>query len=112
MWSYVTFQIFDKIEEIANPLYGPNTALYRNYYCTERIESIEGKPANDDDYTYTSYYWDTINAFEMSGTLVLTDLDLETRPCRKFWNHFPEPALAQRDFAGNESMFYSLLAMA
>ncbi|GFO36086.1 alpha-2-macroglobulin-like protein [Plakobranchus ocellatus] len=79
-------KIFDKIGEFSSSYYGPNTMLYGNDYdyCKERMESIEGLLEQEDGYwQYKSEYVDSLEAFKVSGSLVLTNLDLETRPCRQ-----------------------------
>lgn len=80
-------KVFEKIEELSNIPYGLNSATYGDEYdyCEERIKNLQvDKSEADDSYWhYSSPYVDAIEAFKLSNMMVLTNLDLETRPCKQ-----------------------------
>ncbi|GFO03042.1 murinoglobulin-2 [Plakobranchus ocellatus] len=65
-------KIFDKMEELTHPRYGPNTHLYKNYdddHCLEQVKS-EGVTVNkSEEWRYTSLYVDSIEAFRVRFSL-------------------------------------------
>ncbi|CAL1538258.1 unnamed protein product [Lymnaea stagnalis] len=73
--------IFQKIEEfnvVTSDYY------YDNSYCEKRMKKIEANENQDENFSfwhYSSPYVDAIQAFVSSGFTVLTNLQLETRPC-------------------------------
>ncbi|GFO05742.1 alpha-2-macroglobulin-like protein, partial [Plakobranchus ocellatus] len=78
--------IFDKIGEYTNTWYGLNTPLYEDDYkhCLGRMSKIEGGVVpGDQRWQYSSKYVDALEAFKIPGSLVVTDIDLESRPCRR-----------------------------
>ncbi|GFO36722.1 alpha 2 macroglobulin [Plakobranchus ocellatus] len=81
-----TAKIFDNIGEYTNPWYGPNTRLYEDdyKYCLGKMKKGEGGVMpGDERWRYLSEYVDALEAFKISGSLVMTDRHLESRPCRR-----------------------------
>ncbi|GFN97895.1 hypothetical protein PoB_002440100, partial [Plakobranchus ocellatus] len=81
-------KMLDKIGEFKNYEDRPNTDLYEieneNKYCMNRLKNIYGLSAADDDsWKFKSLYVDSVEAFKRSNSLILTDLDLQIRPCRR-----------------------------
>ncbi|GFN83078.1 alpha-2-macroglobulin-like protein [Plakobranchus ocellatus] len=70
-------KIVDTIKEFTNPHRGPNTIIYEDTkgYCRKRakVKAENFLPLE---------HVDAMEAFKKAGSLVLTDLNLETRPCK------------------------------
>ncbi|GFO17479.1 alpha-2-macroglobulin-like protein [Plakobranchus ocellatus] len=100
--------IFDKIGEYTHPWYGPNSIIYGDDYgyCTEQIKKRKGiiKPG-DERWQYSSEYVDSFQAFKMSGSLVMTDRHVETRPCRRFEDFKPPPEVPEEENFMDEETF-------
>ncbi|GFS07416.1 alpha-2-macroglobulin-like protein [Elysia marginata] len=80
-------QVFKKISELSNVPYGLNSATYGDEYeyCEERIKNVEAQnpEVEEDFWHYSSSYVDALEAFKLSNMMVLTNLQLETRPCSR-----------------------------
>ncbi|GFO36288.1 alpha-2-macroglobulin-like protein [Plakobranchus ocellatus] len=98
-------KMLDKIGEFKNYRFRPNTDLYENEndYCTDRLKKNHGPGVTDGaSWKFNSLYVDSVEAFKLSTSLVLTDLDLQTRPCRKLK---PDISARRRD---SETLIYSI----
>ncbi|BFZ02236.1 hypothetical protein BsWGS_05276 [Bradybaena similaris] len=74
-------QVFKKIEEFSTGLFDDVSIPYqRDDYCERRVRKL-GVTEEIHYTTYTSPFVDAMQAFKSSGFLVLSNLNLETRPC-------------------------------
>jgi hypothetical protein len=73
--------VFEKIEEFNTAQYAQLTDysyFITDLYCEARIRKVKGE---HDYHHFSSSFVDSLQAFKSSGFMVLTNLDLETRPC-------------------------------
>ncbi|GFO17836.1 alpha-2-macroglobulin-like protein [Plakobranchus ocellatus] len=84
-------KIFEDFGAFTHYQYGPYAVLYGNEgYCMKQIKRKKGLAVeSQEDWQYTSQFVDSLEAFRLSSFLVLTDLRLETRPCRTLQSYFP-----------------------
>ncbi|RUS82883.1 hypothetical protein EGW08_009348 [Elysia chlorotica] len=79
-------KVFDRIAEFINAPYGLNSDTYADEYeyCEDRMKNLRGDRRDDEPsyiWHYSSKFVDAIEAFKLSNVMVLTNLNLETRPC-------------------------------
>ncbi|XP_005104186.2 alpha-2-macroglobulin [Aplysia californica] len=81
-----TETVFKRIEELATPVYRgfPMAFTRDNDYCEKRINSLIDEDSSETVeryWHYSSPYVDALQAFQSGGFIVITNLNLETRPC-------------------------------
>ncbi|XP_059165523.1 alpha-1-macroglobulin-like isoform X2 [Physella acuta] len=100
--------IFQKIEEYNSPDFADVSVPFwgDGDYCTEKMKTEAESEMDGNFWQYFSQYVDASQAFKSSGLLVLSNLNLETRPCSSRW-----PVMYEEDVNFDMNMVPALSAV-